>query len=58
MAGSLNKPLVWLKGEVKTPPFQCRGSGRSRIYAAQIAERGESWSAAFTANAIGWLAMS
>jgi len=38
-------------------PFQCRGSGRGRIPAAQIAERRESWSAAFAANAVDWLAM-
>lgn len=38
-------------------PFQLRSSGRSGIPAAQIAERRESWSAAFAANAIDWPAM-
>jgi len=35
MAGTLNKPLVWLKGEVKTPPF----SAEARIEAGFLLRR-------------------
>jgi phage-related protein len=35
MAGTLNKPLVWLKGQVKTPPF----SAEARVEAGFLLRR-------------------
>ena len=35
MARTLNKPLVWLKGEVKTPPF----SAEARVEAGFLLRR-------------------
>jgi phage-related protein len=35
MAGTLNKPLVWLRGDVKTPPF----SAETRVEAGFLLRR-------------------
>ena len=48
------KPLVWLKGEVKTPPF----SAEARIeagYLLRLVQRGDITDAtAFPADAVHW----
>jgi hypothetical protein len=46
----LPKPLVWLHGEVKTPPFS-RDKNRSRLPAATVAKWRDPRNARFTADA-------
>jgi len=43
MARTLNKPLVWLKGEVKTPPFSAEARVEAGFLLRRL-QRGESLS--------------
>jgi hypothetical protein len=53
MAGRGGKPLVWLKGEVKTPPFT--QTARLEVgYLLRLLQEGESRTSALTAHAGYW----
>jgi len=41
------KPLVWLQGEIKTPPFSAAARIRSGFSVATVASRREAVAAAF-----------
>ncbi len=53
----MDKPLVWLRGEVKTPPFGAEARVQAGFLLRRLSERREPWSAAFPANAVDWPAM-
>lgn len=53
-----NKPLVWLYGEVKTPPFSQEARMEAGFLLRQLQQGGESWNASLKTNAKYWSALS
>ena len=52
--GRIDKPLVWLRGEVKTPPFSQAARLEAGYVLRFVAAGRIAWPAALTADAGHW----
>jgi ribosome-binding protein aMBF1 (putative translation factor) len=57
VARTTEKPLVWLSGEVKTPPFSAEARVEAGFLLRRFQKRRDRWTAAFAAHAVDWLEM-
>ena len=58
MALQRDKPLVWLNGEVKTPPFSESARLEAGLLLRQSSAEADSGPAAIETHAFGWFAVS